>query len=69
MIRRYASASFGRTLTQSLYVARPDQQHHGTGTGPAGGAQIDLGLLGQLVALFNERFGSELADADAGRHV
>ncbi len=37
----------------------------GEGTGAGGEAQIPLGPLGELVEVFNERYGAELGDADA----
>ncbi|MFN8133127.1 MAG: type I restriction endonuclease [Solirubrobacteraceae bacterium] len=40
----------------------------GDGTG-AGGGEIPMGLLGELVELFNERFGADLTDADAIRPI
>ena len=40
----------------------------GDGTGPAD-RELPLGLLEQLVALFNERFGTELTGADAVRPI
>ncbi|MEA2442538.1 MAG: type restriction enzyme subunit [Thermoleophilaceae bacterium] len=43
---------------------------HGDGTGsPRGAAEIPMGLLGELVELFNERFGADLTDADAVRPI
>lgn len=41
----------------------------GDGTGSPRGGDLPMGLLGELVELFNERFGSELTDADAVRPI
>ncbi len=49
--------------------AEPLSAIGGDGTGAGGGAEIPMGLLGELVEMFNERFGAELSDADAVRPV
>jgi type I restriction enzyme R subunit len=41
----------------------------GDGTGRGSGGEVPMGLLGELVHMFNERFGEELSDADAVRPV
>ncbi len=48
--------------------AEPLTSIGGDGTG-AGGGEVPMGLLGELVEMFNERFGAELSDADAVRPV
>jgi type I restriction enzyme R subunit len=41
----------------------------GDGTGRGKGGDVPMGLLGELVEMFNERFGAGLSDADAIRPV
>ena len=41
----------------------------GDGTGKAGQVEIPMGLLGELVELFNERFGAGLTEPDAVRSI
>ena len=41
----------------------------GDGTGRGSGGEVPMGLLGELVEMFNERFGVDLSDADALRPV
>jgi type I restriction enzyme R subunit len=41
----------------------------GDGTGSPRAPEIPMGLLGELVALFNERFGGDLTDTDAIRPI
>jgi type I restriction enzyme R subunit len=41
----------------------------GDATGHAGGGEVPMGLLGELVEMFNERFGAQLSDTDAVRPV
>jgi type I restriction enzyme R subunit len=41
----------------------------GDGTGPGSGGEVPMGLLGELVDMFNERFGADLSDTDAIRPV
>ncbi|MDQ3608334.1 MAG: hypothetical protein M3459_05465, partial [Actinomycetota bacterium] len=49
--------------------AEPLTSISGDGTGPGSGGEVPMGLLGELVEMFNERFGAELSDADAVRPV
>jgi type I restriction enzyme R subunit len=48
---------------------RPLISISGDGTGRGSGGQVPMGLLGELVQMFNERFGQALSDADAVRPV
>ena len=41
----------------------------GDGTGRGSGGEVPMGLLGELVEMFNDRFGVDLSDADAVRPV
>jgi type I restriction enzyme R subunit len=41
----------------------------GDGTGAGSGIDVPMGLLGELVEMFNGRFGADLSDADAIRPV
>lgn len=41
----------------------------GDGIGRGSGGDVPMGLLGELVEMFNSRFGGELSDADARRPV
>lgn len=48
--------------------AKPLTATAGDGTGKTSGqGEIPMGMLGELVELFNERYGKELSDADALR--
>jgi len=61
----------GETLDLGLGAgdADPLTSIRGDGTGRGSGGDVPMGLLGELVEMFNERFGAELTDADAIRPV
>ncbi|WP_217913853.1 type I restriction endonuclease subunit R [Miltoncostaea marina] len=50
-------------------IPDPLQAIRGDATGRGAGGDIPMGLLGELVELFNERFGADLSDSDAVRPV
>lgn len=49
--------------------ADPVVSIRGDATGHAGAGEVPMGLLGELVEMFNERFGAHLSDIDAVRPV
>jgi type I restriction enzyme R subunit len=49
--------------------ADPLASIRGDATGHGAGGEVPMGLLGELVEMFNERFGAELSDQDAVRPV
>lgn len=57
-------------LGTDLFLEVRDERRFDLGLiGGGSGAEIPMGLLGELVEMFNERFGAELSDADAVRPV
>jgi type I restriction enzyme R subunit len=52
-------------LTLGGEEVQPGTAISGDGTGRAAGGEIPMSLLGELVELFNQRFGESLTDADA----
>ena len=61
-----ASAAVSGVKLLGLEEPEPLTAIRGDGTGKQGDqTELPMGLLGELVELFNERFGAELSDADA----
>jgi type I restriction enzyme R subunit len=54
-----------QSLTLGNEEVQPGTAISGDGTGRAAGGDIPMSLLGELVELFNHRFGEHLTDADA----
>ncbi len=65
-LTHYRLSELGTEAIDLTGEASPLSAITGDGTGTAGGAgQIAMSVLGELVELFNERYGGELGDADA----
>lgn len=65
MLTHYRLEEVGtETITLGDDETRPLTAITGDGTGAGGQGEIPMGLLGELVELFNQRYGEELGDTD-----